>query len=97
MNYQAYSATLTYYNEQGLIFCLNYTNNDDTYFFINRENTIEKRVTLNGVPADLYISTDNDIPSSIIWKVGNTIFGVDGFLGENDLIKAAESVQEVKK
>ena len=87
----------SYVNENGMVYCLFYTNNTDAYLFISSENATEEKVTVNGIPADLYISSDPDVSNAIVWETGNTVFCVSGFLDKDDLIKAAESVWEVKK
>jgi len=89
--------TKAYVNEDGMVYSLFYTNNANAYLFISCENAIEEKVTVNGIPADLYISSDPAESSTIVWKVGRTILAVDGFLDKDDLIKAAESVIEVEK
>ena len=89
--------TKTYANEEGMVYRLLYTNNPDSYLFIGSENLMEEKVTVNGIPADIYISSDPDVSNTIVWKVGKNLFAVDGFLDKGDLIKAAESVKEVKK
>lgn len=87
----------SYVNENGMVYCLFYTNNTDSYLFISSENATEEKVTVNGIPAALYISSDPDVSNAIVWETGNTVFCVSGFLDKDDLIKAAESVWEVKK
>lgn len=87
----------SYVNEEGMVYSLFYTNSTTAYLFISSENATEEKATVNGIPADLYISSDSNESNTIVWRIDDTIFGVDGFLDKNDLIKAAESVREIEK
>lgn len=67
--------------------------------FLTDEDTEGKPVTFDGISAELYLSDTEDIPSCIVWEDSDTghLFSIAGSLTENELIKAAEGVQKIKK
>lgn len=72
-------------------------NPDESTLFIQAEGAEKRSATVNGIPATLFLSTDPDISSTVVWiDENNTLFVVDAFLDEADLIKLAESVKQVK-
>lgn len=72
-------------------------NPDESTLFIQAEGAEKRSATVNGIPATLIIPNDPDISSNIIWiDEDNTLFELDGFFDEDELIKLAESVVEIK-
>ena len=88
---------VAYANEAGEMLKLSYTPNpDQTAWFVNTSNTVRKDAKVNGVHADLLISTDPATSSTIMWvDKHNTAFMLDGFLDEEILIYVAEHIEPV--
>lgn len=70
---------------------------DETTWFVDVADTTKSQVSVNGCPAELFISNSPDVGSGIIWSnEANTAFYIGGFMSEDDLVKLAESVCVVK-
>ena len=84
-----------YTDEQQMLTQFSYVLNGDTSnWSINGVNYIQKKVTVNGNPADLYISPSDAETSSIIWtNEKNDFFTLSAPFDEDTLIKMAESVR----
>lgn len=87
-----------YTDEDGRFLSLTYFYNPDMEtIFIQDKGTEMRSATVNGIPATILISSDPAISSTVVWIDENdTLFVVDAFLAEEDLIKLAESVKPVE-
>jgi len=91
------SVLVAYTNETGEMLKLHYIDNpDETDWFVDTSNAIRKSASVNGIKADLLISTDPDTSSGVAWvDQYNTAFLLSGFLDEETLLRVAESVRDV--
>lgn len=85
-----------YANDAGEMIRFNYIHNpDETDWFIDVSQSDIKNATVNGNEADLLIVQNSDEANGIAWVSADTAFYVTGFVDENDLVRIAESVQEI--
>lgn len=87
--------TVFYENEQGqrLIFsCMD--NSGSGSWSVSLESMTVSRVSVNGMPADLLISSDPKLSSAVMWvsEDTKTAFCIEAFLSKDELIYLAESV-----
>lgn len=84
-----------YTDEQQLITQFSYVpNGDSRNWSIDGVDYIQKKINVNGNPADLYIAPTDDQTSSIIWaNEKNDFFTLSAPFDEDTLIKMAESVR----
>ena len=84
-----------YTDEQQLLTQFSYVlNGDNVNWSIDGVDYIQKKVSVNGNPADLYIAPTDDQTSSIIWaNEKNDFFTLSAPFDEDTLIKMAESVR----
>lgn len=69
---------------------------DETKWLVDRNNTIIKQVEVNDCIAELFISTDSNNASAIMWSTAdNTAFYVSAFVDEAELIRIAKSVAPI--
>lgn len=96
VNDTAAATLVAYTNEAGEIMRLRYIHNpDETEWFADTTNVTIKQTHVNGNEAELFVSTDVDTASGIMWTAqDNTAFLISAFLNESDLIRVAESVAE---
>lgn len=89
---------VAYSNETGEMMNFSYIHApDETKWLVDRNNTIVKQVEVNDCIAELFISTDSNNASAIMWSTAdNTAFYVSAFVDEAELIRIAESVTPVK-
>ena len=87
-----------YQNEEGLILTFQYTHNpNETDWFIDAEHAVITETTVNGCPAEIFMTDNITDSSSIAWiDEQNSVFSVSAFLSESELIKIAENVQPIK-
>ena len=87
--------TVLYKNEEGkrLRFSSIYDPNT-TEWYIDTSNTIQSKVKINGLTADLFTATNDETASIVMWidSNENMAFYVSAFLSEEELIRAAESI-----
>ena len=90
------TTTIIYKNESELLLTFKYIHTPDlTQWYIDVSQTTKKAATVLGNTADLFISTDPDISSAIMWiSENNTAFYISAFLDEAELIKIAENVEK---
>ena len=90
------STMVAYTNEAGKILRFRYIHgSDETDWFADTTNVTIKRTRVNGNEAELFLSTDADTASGIMWSTKDgTAFLISAFLNESDLIRVAESVAE---
>lgn len=89
---------VAYSNETGQMMNFSYIHApDETKWLVDRNNTIVKQVEINDCIAELFISTDSNNASAIMWSTSdNTAFYVSVFADEAELIQIAESVAPFK-
>lgn len=88
-----------YADETGRMLKLAYAQGTDgiTWFLDARQSEL-RTAFVNGIPADLLISNDPQVASSVTWVAeDNTAFYLSAFLNEEELIKLAESVQPTEE
>lgn len=93
------AGTVIYVNEQGWFLRLMYSRTRKTaHWFVQRQGLEEsKPAEVNGNPAELLGSDDPGVAGGILWEgETGTMFFLSAFLDDEDLIRAAESVQEKK-
>ena len=88
-----------YANEAGDGLAFNYTRrSESTDWFILTDGTTQSRTTVNGYPADFFLSHDPDVSSCVVWIGENdTLFRVKGFFHEEELIEIAESIEKIEQ
>lgn len=88
-----------YSNEEGHNLQFAYVSDpSDSNVFIVTEDAACYEVTVNGYPADYWVSVDPEVSSCVTWEDNNKhVFYVSGFLDKEELIKVAESVEKIKK
>lgn len=87
--------TVFYENEQGQRLIFSYMDNSGSgTWFVSLESMTVRKVNVNGVSADLLISSNPDVSSALMWvsEDRKTAFCVEAFLSEDELIRLAESV-----
>lgn len=88
---------VVYANEAGDLIRFSFIrNSEETDWFIDVSQAGIKKATVNGNEADLFIAHDPGEANAIAWISDGSAFYVTGFVGENDLVRMAESVQ-IKK
>lgn len=89
------TTTVAYANEEGYIIQLCYARNSSEADWFIQSDKIESRDTLvHGNRAEFLLSRDPAVSNAILWtNEDNTSFYLAAFLGEEDLIKVAESIQ----
>ena len=90
--------TVLYKEESGKRMRFGYIHNpNSTEWYFDTMDTIQKSSTVNGQPADVLVSTNEDIASAIMWtaELCDVAFYVTGFFDEDTLINIAQSVKEV--
>ena len=92
------TVAIVYADEEGRMLKLNYIQNpNETDWFVKTEQVEIESATINGKPAELFISKDSETANAIIWTSDdNTAFYLYAFLSKADLIKVAESVQVIE-
>ena len=89
---------IVYANETGEMLKFRYAHNPEQIdWFLDVPNTEKTNVMIKGCQADLFISNNSDTSNGVFWiTFDDTAFFVSAFLPETDLVKIAESVQEIK-
>ena len=90
---------VAYSNEAGQMMNFSYIYApDETKWLVDKNNAIVVNVEVNGRIAEMFISTDFNNASAILWtNENNTAFYLSGFLDQDELIRVAESVSSVEK
>lgn len=72
------------------------TDSSDADIFLLNADCTQKEVTVNGMPATLYIPPSDDRSPDLIWEDSekSVIFFITAHVSENDLIKMAENIVE---
>lgn len=86
---------IVYTDENDYVVSFTYTSNisGGTAFFVDGVDYEQKSVTVNGCHADVYIATDANQTSSIVWTSGETLFYISAPLDETGLITMAENIR----
>ena len=92
------TTVVSYQNADGLLLTFRYTHNpNETDWFIDATHAVIKETTVNGYPAELLLADNITTASVIAWTdEQDSAFYVSAFLGESELIKIAENVQQIK-
>ena len=92
------TTVVSYQNTDGLLLTFRYTHNpNETDWFIDAEHAVIKETTVNGCPAEILLADNITTASVIAWTdEQDSAFYVSAFLGESELIKIAENVQQIK-
>ena len=87
--------TFIYTNEREMVIQFTYTTGMNSKLFVGAENYEERKATVNGMDADIYISPTDDETSAIVWKDNSIpmLFNFSADCSPEELIKAAESVR----
>lgn len=96
---EAQSTTVVLYqNEDGFLLTFQYTHNpNETDWFIDAEQAVIKKTSMNGYPAEILMTDNTTTASLIAWTdEQDSAFYVSAFLSESELIRIAESVQPTK-
>ena len=91
------SATTIYENPKGefLIFRCQPNETDRPFQLFPNEGSIEKQVSVNGHPADLYSNPEPGRISELCWSDGEAFYYLSGDLSDEDILKMAGSVQKL--
>lgn len=91
------STTTTYENAKGefIIFCCQLNEDDRQFFLFPNEESVEKRVFVNGHPADLYSNPEPGRISELCWSDEEVFYYLSGNLSDKEILKIAESVQKL--
>jgi len=86
---------IVYTDENDYVVSFTYTSNisGGTAFFVDGVDYEQKSVTVNGCHADVYIATDANQTSSIVWTSGEILFYISAPLDETGLITMAENIR----
>ena len=87
--------TFIYTNEREMVVQFTYTTGMNSKLFVGAENYEERKATVNGMDADIYISPTDDETSAIVWKDNSIpmLFNFSADCSPEELIKAAECVR----
>lgn len=91
------SATTIYENSKGgfLIFRCQPNETDRPFQLFPNEGSIEKQVSVNGHPADLYSNPEPGRISELCWSDGEAFYYLSGDLSDEEILKMAGSVQKL--
>lgn len=88
--------TILFKNEKDEVIRFSYMQDSgEADLYIDVSQTTEKRVEFHGLPATLFLTESENEASTVLWTGSdNTLFLISGFLNENELLKAAESISK---
>ena len=91
------STTTIYENPKGefLIFRCQPNETDRPFQLFPNEGSIEKQVSVNGHPADLYSNPEPGSISELCWSDGEAFYYLSGDLSDEEILKMAGSVQKL--
>lgn len=86
--------TILYTNNDGLMLKFNYIYApNETDIYVVAPNAIVNDVVVNGYPADFIVPSDENSANVLMWTdINNCAFHISAFLGEEDILKIAESI-----
>ena len=88
--------TVLYKHESGKRMKFGYIHNPSSnVWYVDTTDTVRSDSFVNGLPAEIFTSTNKDVASIIVWtdSAENFAFYVSGFFDECELISIAESVR----
>ena len=91
------SATTIYENPKSefIIFRCQPNETDRPFQLFPNEGSIEKQVSVNGHPADLYSNPEPGSISELCWSDGEAFYYLSGDLSDEEILKMAGSVQKL--
>lgn len=91
------STSIIYVNENNQLLQINYTNNPDLISLTVVHDCHEQSTIIIGnIVAELYLSTDPNQSTDLVWEYNNYLFSISGFLSEDELISLAEDIMNIK-
>ena len=95
----ASDSTVVYYSETNgsLTFTFGPMQEGTSLYVIDTNKATLKHVEINGLPGELYLSTDPALRNALVWLDENNAmsFSISGFLNEADMLHMAESISLV--
>lgn len=91
------SRTLIYTTQSGDVLTIIYSSGEkEVEYYVHSAQSKMYSVSVNGLSADLYLSSDNQTPSAITWydKENQLFFYILAPLPEEELIKIAENIKQ---
>lgn len=91
--------TILYKNETGQLMKFGYIHSSaSTMWYIDTTDTVQSDAVVHGQPADLFISTSENVASILLWTSDgdNSAFYISGFFSESKLVSIAESIIRVE-
>jgi hypothetical protein len=91
---------VTYLNDksESYIVFIYYRNKEEPSVFVEFSDTNAVEAQVNGCSVMFFVSEKEDVTSAITWvSTDDSLFYMSGYLGENELIMIAESVQKITK
>ena len=92
-----YGETFLYQNNAGQFLQFEYVNEPTkANFYVDRTDTIHKKVEVQGVSADLFLSNNENVSSVIMWtNHENVAFYISAFLDQEALIGLANEIEKI--
>lgn len=89
--------TVIFADEEGRMLKFNvFSQLNETDCFFDSTNTARKQAMVHQSVADVFVSCDPEVASAIIWTTTDqSAFYISGFLESEELIRIAESVEEI--
>lgn len=87
--------SIDYVNDKDYFLSLTYMPlSNEGNILLDNEHNVFHRVTIHGLPADLYTGIEEDDPSTVIWadEEAGMVFSLRGVLSEEELLYMAESI-----
>lgn len=93
------TTTVVYTNKEDEMLKFSYSHGpDNTTWFVGAGPLTVQPITINGVAGEAITSTGQGTTTAIMWiTTESTAFSISGFLGIEDLVAMAESVQIIKR
>lgn len=91
--------TLIYINNEGKLIQFSYIWGDDSNpMFADKEKYIQQNITVQSMPAEIYLSQESSASNGIVWMdpTQDILFCISAFADESELVKMAETITENK-
>lgn len=90
---------IVYTNEIGELLKFEYAQRlENSVWAINYADTVQKTTKVNGVSAEMFISTTQEHSNTIMWEIDDgTKFYISGFVTEKTLVKIAKNIEILEK
>lgn len=83
-----------YVNEQEELLTFSYFDHSDgTELYLETENYRQIIVPVGEVMGELYLADRADAGNALVWEIEGTLFYLDGFFDEEDLVDLAENIE----